>query len=294
MTVAPEVLTVPAVEEAPETPGPPPPEVEPRRRGTGRLRSAASTLGWTIVGMATFVGLWQLVAIQSPDVPSPAESFGELVSMLASPFYNDGPNDQGVGLLVFSSLKRVVSGFVLAVVAGVPLGMLLGASRRAWDAANPIVQFLRPVSPLAWFPIVLFALKDAEKASVWVIFITALWPITLNTAAGASSVPRDQRAVAKVFKFGRWNYIRHILFPHTLPSIVTGMRLSMGIGWMVIVAVEMLSAVTGIGNSIWIWYNGGDLPKVAAGIILVGAVGLVLDLLFLRLGRAVAIEEVEP
>jgi len=154
------------------------------------------------------------------------------------------------------------------------------------------VQMLRPVSPLAWFPIWLVVFANAPKAAIFVIFITALWPTLINTAAGAQSVPQDQRNVARVFKFGRLAYLRHVLLPHALPEIVTGLRLSMGLAWVVIVAVEMLANGTGIGSFVWIAYNAGDLPSVAAGILVIGGVGIVLDLVFLKLQRLVAVEEV--
>jgi nitrate/nitrite transport system permease protein len=186
----------------------------------------------------------------------------------------------------------VFSGFGLATVVGVPLGLLIGSSKRAWQAANPVVQLLRPVSPLAWFPIGLVVLKNAPHAAVFVIFITALWPTVVNTAAGAASVPRDHRNVAKVFQFGRVRYIRHVLVPHSMPSLVTGLRLSMGVAWMVIVAVEMLSGGTGIGFFVWNSYNGANLGEVIAALLLIGVVGLALDTAFLRIARRVGLPEV--
>jgi nitrate/nitrite transport system permease protein len=184
----------------------------------------------------------------------------------------------------------VLKGFALAILAGVPFGLAIGASRRAWQAANPIIQFLRPVSPLAWFPIWLTVFRDSPRAAMWVIFITALWPIVINTAAGAASVPRDHRNVARVFRLSKPAYVRHVLVPHALPSVVTGLRLSMGTAWMVIVAVEMLSGGVGIGTYVWEEYNALNLGRMTAAIVLIGAVGLLFDLLFLRLGKAVAIE----
>jgi nitrate/nitrite transport system permease protein len=180
------------------------------------------------------------------------------------------------------------------VVIGTPLGLAMGSSKRIWKAANPVIQVLRPVSPLAWFPLVLYAVQEASMAGIWVIFITAVWPIVLNSASGAATVPRDQRNVAKVFRLGRGSYVRHILIPHSLPNIVTGMRLSMGIGWMVIVAVEMLSNQVGIGGYAWETYNALNLPRVAAIVLIIGTVGLLLDLAFLRLGKAFAHPENQP
>jgi nitrate/nitrite transport system permease protein len=156
-----------------------------------------------------------------------------------------------------------------------------------------VVQLLRPVSPLAWFPIWLIITKNPGKAAVFVIFVTALWPTVLNTAAGAGAIPRDQRNVALVFQFGRMAYLRHVLLPNALPSVVTGLRQSMGIAWMVIVAVEMLSGGAGIGGFVWESYNTGNMAAVTAAIIVIGSLGLLLDAGFLRLGRRVALEEVQ-
>jgi nitrate/nitrite transport system permease protein len=229
--------------------------------------------------------LWVIVADASPDLPTPVEGWDALRALLTDPLHTGGPSDQGVFLQLGESLGRVLRGFGLAVLVGVPFGLLMGTSRRAWQAANPVVQLLRPVSPLAWFPIGLVILQDAPQAAVLVIFITALWPIILNTAAGAASLPADQRNVARVFRFGKLTYVRHVLVPHTMPSMVTGLRISMGTAWMVIVAVEMLSGGSGIGFFVWDSYNAGNLGNVVAAIILIGVVGVVLDLLLVRLER---------
>ena len=257
------------------------------------LRSVASSIAWALVGLGVLVAAWAIVATRVKDLPTPAETFSELRTLLSDPFYDNGPNDKGLGLQLLSSLQRVGVGFAIAAMVGIPVGLLMGTSRRTWKAANPVIQLLRPVSPLAWFPIWLVILKDAPNAAIWVIFITALWPIVINTAAGAASVPADQRNVARVFQFNRRQYVRHVLVPHSLPSIVTGLRLSMGVAWMVIVAVEMLSGGVGVGFFVWDSYNALNLSKVIAAIILIGAVGVVLDVLFLRLARSVAIEEVD-
>jgi len=248
------------------------------------LRGAA----WAGVGAAVLISLWAVVALSSPDLPTPAAAFSALRKLLRYPFYDLGPNDKGIGIQLGVSLVKVFTGFAMAVIVGVPLGFLIGGSKRAWAAANPVIQVLRPVSPLAWFPIGLVVLKDVGHAAVFVIFITSLWPTVINTAFGASSVPVDQRNVARVFKFGRLAYVRHVVIPHSLPSIITGMRLSMGIAWMVIVAAEMLSGNTGIGYFVWNAYNGGSLANVIAAIVMIGGVGVVLDTAFMRLGKKVA------
>lgn len=277
------------VSETDNTPDrPDAPSTPSRRRPGGRLSALAVATGWAAVGAAVIVALWWLISLSSPDLPAPPEAFTALRKLLRYPFYNLGPNDKGIGIQLGVSLRKVFTGFVLATIVGVPLGFLIGGSKRAWAAANPIIQVLRPVSPLAWFPIGLVVLKDVGNAAVFVIFITSLWPTVVNTAAGAASVPIDQRNVARVFHFSRSSYVRHVVVPHSLPSIITGMRLSMGIAWMVIVAAEMLSGNTGIGYFVWNSYNGGSLANVIAAIVLIGGVGVVLDSAFMRLGRKAA------
>ncbi|MEU0393778.1 nitrate ABC transporter permease [Streptomyces sp. NPDC006208] len=272
-----------------------PPDAGPAVPGArwSQLAEVGRGFGWAVVGTTTVVLLWQLATSHSADVPAPLDGARALADLLADPFYDNGPNDKGIGRQLGISLQRVFTGFALAAVVGVLAGLLIGASRRAWLAFNPVVQVLRPVSPLAWFPIWLSVFKDADQASVFVIFITALWPTLINTAAGAAEIPRDHRNVARVFRFGRLAYLRHVLVPNALPSIITGLRLSMGIAWMVIVAVEMLSGNAGIGFFVWDSYNAGNLSSVVAAIVLIGLVGLVLDVILVRVSRKVAIEEVQ-
>ena len=175
----------------------------------------------------------------------------------------------------------------MAAVIGVPVGFALGTSKRLHQIFDPLVQLLKPISPLAWFPICLTILVKTEPAAVWVIFLAALWPVVINTAAGAGSVPTDQADVARVFRFSPYTRIREIVVPHAMPSIITGLRLSMGVAWMVIVAAEMLAASSGIGFYIWQSYNGQGLAYVLSAVILIGGTGVILDLAFQALGRLV-------
>ncbi len=257
----------------------------------GRLLNVATSLGWAALGLAVFVALWQLAALGATSVPTPLDTARTLGELLSDPFYNT-TNDKGIGLHLYISLRRVFIGFGAAAGVGILLGLLMGAVQPVWQAVNPLVQLLRPVSPLAWFPIWLYILKDGGEAAIIVIFITALWPTLINTAAGAAAIPRDQTNVAKVFKFGPLAYLWHVLIPNALPSIITGLRLSMGIAWMVIVAAEMLSSNEGIGYFVWNSYNALDLNRVVAAIVLIGVVGLALASLLLWLKMLATPEEV--
>ena len=250
-----------------------------------RARELVASAGFGTLGIAVFVASWALVHARNSDLPGPLDAWDELRSLVADGFASSGPSGKGIFLMLGDSLELTVKGFGLAVLAGIPIGLLAGGSRRAWQAVNPLVQLLKPVSPLAWFPIGLVAFQDSGHAALFVVFVCALWPIVLNTAVGAASVPADQRNVARVFRFRRRTYLRQIVVPHTMPSIITGMRLSMGIAWMVIVAAEMLSGSSGIGFFVWNSYNGGNLAAVMSGIVLIGIVGVTLDILFVTLGK---------
>ncbi len=269
-----------------------PPGGPPALPGRHPLRGAAASVALAAVGFAALVGVWALISWRTPSIPGPSATLTEMRELLRDPLRDGAGNDKGIFIQLRGSLGRVFKGFLLATAVGIPFGLVLGASRLAWQAANPVIQLLRPVSPLAWFPIWLTMFQDAPQAAVWTIFLTALWPTVINTAAGAASVPVDQRNVAAVFRFGRFAYLRHILLPHSLPSIVTGLRLSMGIAWLVIVATEMLAGGVGIGFFVWDSYNALNLAKVICAIGIIGVVGLVLDMVFLRLGRLVSPSEV--
>jgi nitrate/nitrite transport system permease protein len=286
-------MSVITLEEKVEAPvSPPSPVVSHGARGRSRALALLTAVLWGLVGFAVLVGIWTWAASTEPNFPTPSEAYSAFTDMVSDPFYDNGPDDKGVGLLLQATLTMVFKGFLLASLVAVPLGLVMGTSRRVWEAVNPVVQVLKPVSPLAWFPLFLVLFKDVPKASVWVIFLIAMWPIVLNTAAGAAAVPSDQRDVAKVFRFSRLAYLRHVVVPHTLPQAVTGMRISMGLCWMVIVAVEMLGGNNGIGRAVWDFYNGLRYDQMVAAIFIIGLTGLILDLLLMRLSKAVALEEV--
>lgn len=243
-------------------------------------RSALVSVAYLVAGLSFLAGVWALVAWWTEDFPGPASTIKVLLAMVADPFYVYGPNDMGIGLQLWSSLLRVFAGFSLASIIAIPLGMLMGANRFFNRLFYPLVQILKPVSPLAWFPIGLVAFQSASAATVFIIFITSVWPTLINTAFGVSSIPQDHKNVAKVFGFSRWKYITRILLPYSLPHIITGLRLSIGVAWLVIVAGEMLSGGTGIGFFVWDSWNALSLEKVIAAILIIGTVGLLLDKLF--------------
>ena len=244
---------------------------------TRRLIHRSMQAGLGVAGFGLLLGIWQIIAILSQDLPAPAATLPVLWELVRNPFYDNGPNDKGIGIQVVYSLGRVFTGWILGSLIAIPLGMAMGASRTIMRVLNPLVQILRPVSPLAWYPIGLAVYKNASNAVVFAIVITSLWPTLINTMVGVASLPNDYRNVARVFRFSPWNYLTRVLFPYTLSHILTGLRLSMGIAWMVIVAGEMLAGGTGIGFFVWDSWNALSLERVISAIAIIGLVGLLLD-----------------
>jgi nitrate/nitrite transport system permease protein len=245
--------------------------------GQVRIKQFISSLLPLVGSMVILLGIWQLISMISKDLPGPAATLPELWKLLSRPFYDKGPNDKGIGIQVMLSLGRVLSGWVFGSLIAIPIGTLMGSSKIIMRLINPIVQVLRPVSPLAWYPIGLAVYKNAGNAVVFAIIITSLWPTLINTMVGVSSVPADYRNVARVFHFSRWKYLSKVLLPYALPYILTGLRLSMGVAWMVIVAGEMLAGSTGIGFFVWDSWNALSLERVISAILIIGSVGLLLD-----------------
>jgi nitrate/nitrite transport system permease protein len=240
----------------------------------GRMALQAAT---ALAGFGVLLAIWQLLSMLSQDLPGPAMTLPVLWDLVSNPFYDNGPNDKGVGIQVIYSLGRVFTGWMIGSLIAIPLGMAMGASRPIMRVLNPVVQILRPVSPLAWYPIGLAAYKNASHAVVFAIVITSLWPTLINTMVGVASLPSDYRNVARVFRFSPWSYLTRVLVPYTLSHILTGLRLSMGIAWMVIVAGEMLAGGTGIGFFVWDSWNALSLERVISAIVIIGLIGLLLD-----------------
>ncbi|MDP3464371.1 MAG: nitrate ABC transporter permease [Sulfuricurvum sp.] len=230
-----------------------------------------------ILLFGVIIAIWSAIADQIPGFPPPLEVWNELIVVLSDPFYDNGAGDQGIALQLLSSLKRVFGGFALAIAVGVPVGLLIGMSKVAQTAFNPYIQILKPVSPLAWLPLALFVFKDVDMTAIFVIFITSIWPIIINTALGVRSVSDDFLNVAKVLQLTAFERVFQIILPVAVPFIFTGMRLSLGIAWLVIVAAEMLTGGLGIGFWIWDEYNNLNYSHIIIGIILIGVVGYILD-----------------
>jgi nitrate/nitrite transport system permease protein len=228
------------------------------------------------LGLFAFVVLWAFIA-KFGRIPDPSAVGKEALRLFSNPFYSNGPNDQGIGWNVLRSLGRVGIGFGLAALVGIPLGFVIGRFRFLSDMAAPIIALLKPVSPLAWLPIGLLLFKKADPAAVYVIFVCSLWPMIVNTAVGVRQIPQDYLNVARVLNLSEWRVFTRILFPAVLPYMLTGVRLSIGVAWLVIVAAEMLTGGVGIGFWVWDEWNNLKVDHILIAIFVIGIVGLTLE-----------------
>jgi nitrate/nitrite transport system permease protein len=210
-------------------------------------------------------------------MPRPAEVGNKLWAHLVDPFFDRGPNDKGIGIQLGYSIARVLIGFMLAALVAVPLGFLVGMSPLMYRALDPFIQVLRPISPLAWMPLALYTIRDSALSSVFVIFVCSIWPMLINTAFGVASVRRDWLDVARTLEVGTWRRAFLVILPAAAPTIMTGMRISVGIAWLVIVAAEMLVGGTGIGYFVWNEWNNLSLANVICAVLFIGLVGMALD-----------------
>lgn len=242
------------------------------------------------IGLAAFVALWEILAKAGGRLPDPLSTWHSAVEVFGNPFYRKGPNDQGIGWNVLASLGRVGIGFGLAALVGIPLGFLIGRFRFLSDMAAPVISILKPVSPLAWLPIGLMVFKAANPAAIYVIFVCSLWPMIVNTAVGVRHVPQDYLNVARVLNLPEWTVFRKILFPAVLPFMITGVRLSIGVAWLVIVAAEMLTGGVGIGFWVWDEWNNLNVQHIIIAIFTVGFVGLALEQGMIALARRFSYE----
>jgi nitrate/nitrite transport system permease protein len=243
-----------------------------------------STLVLPMLTFAIVIGVWIVVQQKfATDLPTPLDTWHRAVALFSDPFYDAGPNNKGIGWQLVYSLGRVLTGFLMAVIIGIPIGFLMGMSDTFTKAWQPLIQILRPVSPLAWLPIGLLLFKAVNPSAIFVIFITSIWPVILNTASGVKAIPSDYMNVAKVLRLNSFEITKKILIPATLPHIITGMRLSLSVAWMVIVAAEMLTGGVGIGFFVWDEWNNLNVASIFVAILVIGLVGISLESLMMYL-----------
>jgi nitrate/nitrite transport system permease protein len=224
---------------------------------------------------------------QKSTFPTPVDVGEKLVEHLSDPFYDRGANDKGIGIQLAWSVSRVALGFGLAALVAVPLGFLIGMSRLIFQALDPFIQVLKPISPLAWMPLALFTLKDSSVSAVFVIFICSIWPMLINTAFGVASVRKEWIDVSRTLEVSPLRKAFFVILPAAAPTILTGMRISIGIAWLVIVAAEMLVGGTGIGYFVWNEWNNLSISNILVAVFLIGVIGMLLDMCFARMQRAV-------
>lgn len=251
----------------------------------------------TLILLTVFLGIWEFTvakpesskplseyelllgsADQQSRVPPPSDVAKLAVKEISNPFYDNGPNDKGIGIQLGYSLYRVLAGYFLALLIALPLGFVIGMSPLMHKAINPFIQVLRPISPLAWMPLALFVIKDSELSAIFVIFICSIWPMLVNTAFGVSNVRQDWLRVAQTHQLSPLRTAFTVILPAAAPTILTGMRISIGIAWLVIVAAEMLVGGTGVGYYVWNEWNNLDLTSVIFSIVMIGVVGMLLDM----------------
>mgnify|MGYP000980967362 CR=1 FL=1 len=230
-------------------------------------------------------------AAKTGGFPTPGQMGATILKHLSDPVYDNGPNDKGILIQLGHSLGRVALGFLLACIVAVPMGFVIGMSPLLSKALDPFIQVLKPISPLAWMPLALYTIKDSSVSGVFVIFICSIWPMLLNTAFGVASVRRDWLNVARTLEVSPLRKAFLVILPAAAPTILTGMRISMSIAWLVIVAAEMLVGGTGIGYFVWNEWNNLSLTNVIFAIGVIGVVGMLLDLIFGRLQKWVTYVE---
>lgn len=271
----------------------------------------------SVVMLVVFLGAWQLATApevlapqqtelseyellmgagsdrrsSSSGLPAPSEIFAHAYRELSDPFYDAGPNDKGIGIQLAYSITRVMIGFALACLLAIPFGFVIGMSPLLNKAFDPFIQVLKPISPLAWMPLALFIIRDSNISAIFVIFICSVWPMLVNTAHGVSSVRNDWLNVARTHELSRIRTALTVILPAAAPTILTGMRISIGIAWLVIVAAEMLVGGTGIGYYIWNEWNNLDLASVIFAIVMIGVVGFLLDSILAQTSRLVRYAE---
>ena len=231
---------------------------------------------------------WQLLGSRpGASLPSPTQVVSDTWELIVHPFYDHGGNDVGIAWQLLASLKRVAWGYSLAVLAGVSLGVLVGQSTWALRGLDPLFQVLRTVPPLAWLPISLAGFRDGHPSAIFVIFITSIWPIIINTSVGIRNIPEDYRNVARVIRLNGFEYFAKVMLPAAAPSIFSGLRIGVGLSWLAIIAAEMLIGGVGIGFFIWDAWNSSRISDIILALVYVGLVGFALDRVVASIGRKV-------
>ncbi len=274
----------------------------------GREKIRSLLLSFLILGV--FLAIWQIASMpaggaqvvddeyaklvgaaaatgQKSTFPTPVEVGKKLAEQLANPFYDRGANDKGIGIQLAWSVSRVALGFGLAALVAIPLGFVIGMSRLIFNALDPFIQILKPISPLAWMPLALFTLKDSNVSAIFVIFICSIWPMLINTAFGVAAVRKEWIDVSRTLEVKPLRKALLVILPAAAPTIMTGMRISIGIAWLVIVAAEMLVGGTGIGYFVWNEWNNLSISNILVAVFLIGLIGMLLDMGFARLQKAV-------
>lgn len=254
-----------------------PPATAPAQATTAQEDEYAKLLGKSSTSETKITGF-----------PTVAQVVQAGIKHFKNPFYDNGPNDKGIGIQLGHSLQRVGLGFLIAAVVAIPAGFLLGMSPLMQKALNPFIQILKPISPLAWMPLALYTIKDSGISGIFVIFICSIWPMLINTAFGVAAVRREWLDVARTLEVGAFRKAFIVILPAAAPTILTGMRISMGIAWLVIVAAEMLVGGTGIGYFVWNEWNNLSLTSVIIAVLVIGVVGMLLDLIFAQLQKFVS------
>ncbi|MEP9369367.1 nitrate ABC transporter permease [Xanthobacter sp. VNH20] len=279
-------MSVTALKEAPKTPRRPPATVvrlaRPKTPAADRARAVVHGFAVNVlpplVMTVLLLLLWELLCSgPGATLPPPSRIWADSKDLILDPFFVAGPQDIGLGLRVLVSLQRVAVGFGLAAVVGVLIGAVIGQSIWAMRGLDPIFQMLRTVPPLAWLPLALAAFRDSNPSAIFVIFITAIWPIIINTAVGIRNIPQDYRNVAQVLRLNQIEFFWKIMLPSAAPYIFTGLRIGIGLSWLAIVAAEMLTGGVGIGFFIWDAWNSSRLPDIIVALVYIGVVGFALD-----------------
>jgi nitrate/nitrite transport system permease protein len=231
-----------------------------------------------LIAIAVILTIWQLLTL-SPDanLPSPVKVIQQTWELIIDPFFDKGATNKGLFWQIWASVQRVIQGFTLAAIVGISIGIVVGTNEFLFDALDPIFQILRTIPPLAWLPIALATFQQSNPSAIFVIFITSIWPIILNTIAGVQQIPQDYVNVSKVLQLSRKEYFLDVVFPATVPYIFTGLRIGVGLSWLAIVAAEMLIGGVGIGFFIWDAWNAANISQIIIALIYVGLVGLLLD-----------------